>query len=1097
MKFLTFFRRDGRIIFCALWMLPGMSLFPEKAWTQIDYNKLEQESASELVIQSGHSDYITKLSVTSDGRLLFSGANDGLTKVWTFDGQLIKTIDEDFQGLSSDDRFMISSSSLRGTEGKMITKIGSSRLLCVSGDGKLIFGTKMDAKKYGNYDWDYNSTHTIYTSEGNILTTFSDPGGGISCATFNRQGTYIVASCFTHRPSASVGPYEYFIKIWDAGGRLVRTIRGPNDDVMAVKLTEDQQFIVGGYENKIAIWTFDGVLVRTIEAEDHWVKDVCITADGRFIISASSDNTARVWTWDGKPVRTLQHQLDVTAVAVSPTREFIFTGSDDHAIRIWTWDGTLVRTMSGQGEWIRSVAMSRDKSFVASIADNGTVKIWDANGGLRAVHPAEASYAEGIEISPDGRFVISSANGKLQSWLASGAPYKSLGNYGHFCISHNGKHLIAASGSIRILTIEGELEREIPERDPEIHDISISQDNKYIVALGREHIQSSKYFVRILDFEGNLLRSMGPVENLRTVAISPDGQRIYGYADDVGTLSLYVWTIGGDLIKKLTGTNIPSGQLTFTPKGNLVARLEDTKIGIWDKDLRLMRTLASDNDFLTTIALSEDGKNIITGSRYGTVRIWNLETGDYVSYRSSDSDWIIYTPDGYFDASKNGGRLVTMAKGLTGYGLDQFAVRNNRPDVILKRLGLGSNEYIQHLEQQYRKRLRKLGLSEERLSSELHVPVVNLLDKRQDGKRLTLTFKISDSKYPLKTFNVYINDVPLFGAYGKTASGFAQTVSESFELTTGANKIEITCINDRGAESFRALTFAEYGITAKANLYFIGFGVSKYQNPNLNLQYADKDVLDLAGVLSKMKGSFNNIYTHIFINEQVTVENIRKSKELLKNAKPDDTFILFIAGHGMHDKDKETTYYYLTHAADPNNLKNTAADFETIEDLLQGIAPRNKLFLMDACESGEIDDEVQTSFVTQAGSQGLKSRGMKTVKTETAEIQKPAAKRSYLFQRNRYIYNDLVRRSGTIVYSSSKGGELSYESSDMQNGLFTQSILKAITSTLADKNNDGIVSTDELRDFVSAEVALASGDLQHPTVDRDNIYQKFGFSIVK
>ncbi len=55
--------------------------------------------------------------------------------------------------------------------------------------------------------------------------------------------------------------------------------------------------------------------------------------------------------------------------------------------------------------------------------------------------------------------------------------------------------------------------------------------------------------------------------------------------------------------------------------------------------------------------------------------------------------------------------------------------------------------------------------------------------------------------------------------------------------------------------------------------------------------------------------------------------------------------------------------------------------------------------------------------------------------------------------------------------------------------------MKALSSNDADKNNDGMVSTDELRDYVNTQVARASGDLQHPTVDRDNIYQKFGFSI--
>ena len=55
--------------------------------------------------------------------------------------------------------------------------------------------------------------------------------------------------------------------------------------------------------------------------------------------------------------------------------------------------------------------------------------------------------------------------------------------------------------------------------------------------------------------------------------------------------------------------------------------------------------------------------------------------------------------------------------------------------------------------------------------------------------------------------------------------------------------------------------------------------------------------------------------------------------------------------------------------------------------------------------------------------------------------------------------------------------------------------MKALITKEADNDNNGIVSTDELREYVSTQVAKASNNLQHPTVDRDNIYQKFGFGV--
>ncbi|MBU3917544.1 caspase family protein, partial [bacterium] len=384
--------------------------------------------------------------------------------------------------------------------------------------------------------------------------------------------------------------------------------------------------------------------------------------------------------------------------------------------------------------------------------------------------------------------------------------------------------------------------------------------------------------------------------------------------------------------------------------------------------------------------------------------------------------------------------------------------------------------------------------------------------------------------------NIFVNDVPIFGAYGKPISGHQVALNEQVELTSGKNKIEISCLNEKGAESYRALTNANYDQMVEKDLYFIGFGVSKYKNSELNLKFAHKDAKDIATTLSKIKKQFHKVRVKTFLDDQVTLDAIKNAKSFLADAKVDDTFILFIAGHGVHDTDKEATYYYLTHEADVENLSQTAANFDLVEDLLQGIAPRNKLFLMDTCESGEVEDTIQEQYFSMANTRGIKARttraiklslkkkesksvetsvcaneqgqrGIKlTGKSQSAEAPKADQTacatprkwdRSFLIQKDRYVYNDLIRRSGTIVFSSSKGGEFSYESEKIENGYFTEEIIKALTGKQADTDNDGMVNTDELRKFVSTEVPKYTQNQQHPTVDRDNIFLKFALPLVQ
>jgi hypothetical protein len=436
-------------------------------------------------------------------------------------------------------------------------------------------------------------------------------------------------------------------------------------------------------------------------------------------------------------------------------------------------------------------------------------------------------------------------------------------------------------------------------------------------------------------------------------------------------------------------------------------------------------TPAGHTKSVTSVAFSPDGRHALSGSWDSTMRIWDIETGKEIAalINVGNDDWFIMTPDGYWDSSPGAGSLIGMVRGMDSWNIDQFAVRNNRPDIVLRRMGSNNKSLINHYYCQYKKRLKRLGFTEDRLSGELHVPITKITEKNQQGKNIGLTFSLKDTKYGLKAYNIYVNDVPLFGAYGKAITGKSKIKRETIELASGENKIEISCMNEKGAESYRELTFADYDKQAKGDLYFIGFGASEYQNKDLNLKYAHKDVIDLADTFRMMQGQYETVHIKTYINSEVTPGNIKKAKTFLENATVDDTFVLFISGHGLHDTDEYATYYYLTHNTDPDNMRQTAADFDLIQDLMQGIAPRKKLFLMDTCESGEVEDDTQEKYDTMAHAEGIRART-----SRKGLIPNRGEKRAYLYDKDRYIYSDLLRQSGAIAFSTCKGGEFSYES---------------------------------------------------------------------
>lgn len=295
----------------------------------------------------------------------------------------------------------------------------------------------------------------------------------------------------------------------------------------------------------------------------------------------------------------------------------------------------------------------------------------------------------------------------------------------------------------------------------------------------------------------------------------------------------------------------------------------------------------------------------------------------------------------------------------------------------------------------------------------------------------------------------------------------------------------------------------------RPDLYVVGVGISDYAHEDVrDLRWAHRDVEDLAATFLRMDdpstgpadaARFRRVHVRTLTDAQATRPNIASLREHFDGARTGDVAVLFVAGHGLHDDDPAATYYYLTHDADPDRLHQTALPFEELEALLAGIAPRNKLLLLDTCESGEVIDDlaIHRSPPPAAQVQGARF----TARALEAEPVRASEERPRVVpHRNRWIYEDLRRRTGAIVLSSSLGHEASLEHDRLENGVFTEALLRALAPTDgsrgADTNGDGRVSTDELRTFVIELVPELTGDLQHPTVDRDNLHQVFDFPLL-
>jgi WD40 repeat protein len=1051
----------------------------------------EIATGREVRVFRGHTGTIVSVAVSSDEQKIFTASDDGEIRQWDAKTATVVRTFTGHQGairsmaLSPDNTTLVSTG-----------RDGTTRLWSVS------TGALLKKLTFGNfnfngftYDGVEEAESVTFTPDGLRIIVGGGPGLLVR---------YVVAT----------GEIDSLWGLRDAKGEQV--IYPP----VALSMSRNGRWLAAAVEfGDTTAFILDAENARIayrLGSKDWMVRSLAISPDNRHLVTGTGGKQGeRLQVFDmvtGKEKLTFKGTgREAAAIAISPDGGTL--ASCDRSIRLFDYlKGFVVQEMGTRVEGLTSLTSLNDGAQLVSGGRDTTLRFWDVQS-LRQTQTVPVAGWRTAAVSPDGKLAASvEERGVTLYALPSGKQLRKFEGFKSWLnsvtFSPDGE-LLFVGGSEAAVVYEtgsgavlknfgglGEVTSSVFSPDGRTLVLGMRADELLLWKVGSDGppeklSASTKGHVRAVRFspDGKLL-AVGGGE----AVVGNAGGRVMLY--DVATRKL-VRTLSGHEVGVMALAFSPDGKKLVSGSGSLM-RKEPNPVRLWEvASGKLLAQLSGHTTDVTGAAFSKDGSLFFTASEDGSLRGWSVKAAAQVlTLAGGGEDWFVADAQGLFDASPGGGQLVAMVKGTQAFSIDQFAVRNNRPDLLLSRLNLGTPETLAHYRVLFDRRLRRLGLKESQLSGALQVPEAKILSAKRDGQTARVTFKLSESSGQLVRYSLFVNDVPIFGAGGKPVTGREREITEDVALTPGPNKIEVSCTNDRGAESFRALASVPVEGTVPRNLWFLGFGVSDYQDERLKLQYAHKDAQNLGALFSTMKGSvFQNVHVKTLVDAEVTPDSIQKAKSFVMAAKPDDVFVLFIAGHGVHAEDPEATYYYLTHGARVDDLPKTAARFELIEDLLQGIPPRSKLFLMDTCESGEAEPAQESSTFELAAGNKLAPRAARGLKRKETKAAGPHA-RAYLLQRDRYIYNDLQRRSGAIVFSSSRGGEFSYEKAELQAGLFTDAVRRALTTKQADVNGDRQVSTDELRSFVAKAVSESSDDLQHPTVDRDNLFQKFAFPVV-
>ncbi|HWY12161.1 MAG TPA: caspase family protein [Bacteroidia bacterium] len=474
--------------------------------------------------------------------------------------------------------------------------------------------------------------------------------------------------------------------------------------------------------------------------------------------------------------------------------------------------------------------------------------------------------------------------------------------------------------------------------------------------------------------------------------------------------------------------------------------------------------------------IEELDEAIITGSSSSLATFVDLKKKKIIGQIANavNDNFFMITPDLHYMGSKDFIKNIRFKRQSEIYSFEQFDAYLNQPHQVLRAFGCKDSSLIKAYETAYLKRMRVLGIkpgSNINFSAAPEFQYIKLEEEK--GGNISFNVSINKGLSKLKQLDILNNGTVVYTEKITEGQSLHYEKTIKFESASGINRFEFIVKDEAGLEGPRVPRLYNNTNNVKPNLYLVVIGSEKFKNSKFNLAYAVKDASDVSNTMVNSK-SFGKIEVKKLFNQSFSTDSVKLLKDFFAKSTINDVVMVFFAGHGYLDDD--LSYYFPTYYTDFTDPKINSINFKEFESLFKEMKPIRKLMFVDACFSGEVDEdiyEMDNDEKPKKDKRDIRISGTTFVQSTALEMSKS-------------IFSDLRQNSGATIISSAGGTEAAYEGEKWNNGLFTHCLLDGMSNYKADTNKDKKIMLSELQKFVAEEVNQLSNGKQTPTYRVEN-----------